>query len=209
MKAYDIQLSETRDYHIHTNMIGHASPLMSLDNIVQTAQRKGLEEIAVTEHVRRSSNWVCDYVRVLRGLKTELRVLIGFEAKVLASDGELDIDPILAEEHLVIGSFHTFDEPERFFEANVNLAQNPCVDIIGHLGLCNDRKLSLSPEQERELVNVLKMNQKVVELNSRYCLPASSLLCKLAAAGVRLCYGSDAHALDEIGRFKWRLPDEI
>ena len=43
------------DYHIHTNYNNHSASNLTVKNVVQKAERKGLEIIALTEHVTNSN----------------------------------------------------------------------------------------------------------------------------------------------------------
>ena len=50
------------DYHIHTNYNDHSDSNLTVKNVVIEAERKGLEIIALTEHVRESSEWIPNYL---------------------------------------------------------------------------------------------------------------------------------------------------
>jgi histidinol phosphatase-like PHP family hydrolase len=46
------------DYHVHTNYNDHSDSNLTVKNVVEEAERKGLEIIALTEHVRELSIWI-------------------------------------------------------------------------------------------------------------------------------------------------------
>ncbi|MGE5634240.1 MAG: PHP domain-containing protein, partial [Deltaproteobacteria bacterium] len=50
------------DYHIHTNYNDHSASNLTVKNIIKEAERKGLELIALTEHVRKTSEWISEYL---------------------------------------------------------------------------------------------------------------------------------------------------
>lgn len=203
MKSFHLYFSKEADYHIHTNFINHADNEMSISNIVSEARQKGLKTIAITEHIRKDSTWANKYLEEIANTKSEITIIPGFEAKVLNKKGELDILNKYTKNYLVIGSFHTFSDPNDFYEATLNLTKNPKVDIIGHFGFCNDFIMNLTEEQENTIINSIKKNNKIVEINSKYSLPQKDFVIKLIKAGVNLCYGSDSHSLKEIGVIKW------
>lgn len=47
------------DYHIHTN---YSDGRDSVEKYILEAKKKGLTEIAITDHIWRTSEWVDDYV---------------------------------------------------------------------------------------------------------------------------------------------------
>ena len=79
------------DYHIHTNYNDHSASNLTVKNVVIEAERKGLEIIAITEHVRETSKWIPSYLMDISNYiqKTNVKVIPGFEAKIL-SDGNID-----------------------------------------------------------------------------------------------------------------------
>ena len=59
MRDYVIEIMNLReDYHVHTNYNDHSDSDLTVKNVVEEAERKGLEIIALTEHVRESSKWI-------------------------------------------------------------------------------------------------------------------------------------------------------
>jgi putative hydrolase len=205
MKKFKIILDKKRNYHNHTNYNDHADHDMSVEKVIRKAEESGLTEIAITEHVRKDSSWVANFLQDIDRVQTEINVIKGFEAKVLNIKGELDISKTLARQFLVIGSFHIFQPVEYFFEALLNLTRNPYVDIIGHLGLCNDMRILLTDKQIDALIFSIKHHNKVVEINSKYKLPFREIIEKFIKSKVMLCYGSDAHRIADIGVIKWGI----
>ena len=72
------------------------------------AKRKKLKSIAITEHVRKSSEWIYDYVGEIEHQRkyTDIKVIIGFEAKILL-DGTIDCIDDLTRNFFIIASFHS------------------------------------------------------------------------------------------------------
>ena len=92
------------DYHVHTNYNDHSDSNLTVKNVVKEAERKGLQIIALTEHVRESSKWIPNYLNEISNYKekTNVKVIPGFEAKIL-SDGNIDCREEIARE---IGRAH-------------------------------------------------------------------------------------------------------
>ena len=164
----------------------------------------GLKVIALTEHVRRTSDWVPRY---LDEIKTEtattssnkLKVISGFEAKIL-KDGSIDCCEEYSKDHFIVASFHTiFGDKGMWIEALKSAIQNPDVDVIGHLA--PEPTFDLNEEELSELASLLSSNHKIIELNAKYHRPPPKWLLKFKEQDIRFHLGSDAHSLQEIGNF--------
>lgn len=84
-----------QDMHLHTNYSdGKNSP----EEMIRAAISLGISNICFTDHVRKDSLWVVDYINELESLKSKfkdkIRIDIGVEAKVLDFDGCLDCPEI-------------------------------------------------------------------------------------------------------------------
>jgi histidinol phosphatase-like PHP family hydrolase len=164
----------------------------------------GLKVIALTEHVRRTSDWVPRY---LDEIKTEtattssnkLKVISGFEAKIL-KDGSIDCCEEYSKDHFIVASFHTiFGDKRMWIEALKSAIQNPDVDVIGHLA--PEPTFDLNDEELSELASLIFSNHKIIELNAKYHRPPPKWLLKFKEQDIRFHLGSDAHSLQEIGNF--------
>ena len=58
------------DYHIHTNYNDHSASDLTIENVIKQAELKQLELIALTEHVRKTSDWVYSYIDEISKFKT-------------------------------------------------------------------------------------------------------------------------------------------
>lgn len=78
------------DFHIHTTFSDGTS---ELHDYVKIADFYKFKTIAFTDHIWSNSKWFPEYVKMIEdyqcGIKTEL--LVGFEAKALSPEGELDV----------------------------------------------------------------------------------------------------------------------
>jgi histidinol phosphatase-like PHP family hydrolase len=96
------------DYHIHTNYNDHSASNLTVKNIIKEAERKELELVALTEHVRKTSEWISEYLNEISEYKekTKVKVVTGFEAKIMGN-GNIDCRNDIARDYFIIASFHT------------------------------------------------------------------------------------------------------
>jgi putative hydrolase len=197
-------LDKDQDYHVHCNYNDHSASDLTVKNIIARAEDIGLRVIALTEHVRRTSDWVPRYLgeittetATLSGNK--LKVITGFEAKIL-KDGSIDCCEEYSKDHFIVASFHTiFGDKGMWIEALKSAIQNPDVDVIGHLA--PEPTFDLNDEELSELASLIFSNHKIIELNAKYHRPPPKWLLKFKEQDIRFHLGSDAHSLQEIGNF--------
>ncbi len=189
------------DFHVHTSYNDHSSPNLNIASAVEYADSIGLKTLAFTEHVRRESNWVNDYVNEIErnNTKRNLKLITGFEAKILR-DGSIDCLPKYSADYFIIASFHTiYGNKKIWMNAIKNAIKNPDVNVIGHLA--PESTFSLNNEEVVEICQLLKEHGKIVELNAKYNRPPLDWVLKFKENGVGFHLGSDAHSLNEIGEF--------
>jgi putative hydrolase len=164
----------------------------------------GLKVIALTEHVRRTSDWVPRYLdeittETATTSSNKLKVISGFEAKILR-DGSIDCCEEYSKDHFIVASFHTiFGDKRMWIEALKSAIQNPDVNVIGHLA--PEPTFDLNDEELSELASLMFSNHKTIELNAKYHRPPPKWLLKFKEQNIRFHLGSDAHSLQEIGNF--------
>lgn len=173
---------------------------MTIRNVIRRAEAMGLRTIAFTEHVRKTSEWVTDYLGEIERVNSKIRIISGFEAKIL-SDGSIDCPREIAEKHFIVASFHTkYGDKEVWMNALRRAIMNPDVDVIGHLA--SEDTFDLDPGELEDLARILVGNEKIIELNAKYRRPPESWVRIFRRNGVRFHLGSDAHSIGEIGNFK-------
>ena len=142
------------DLHIHTKYCGHA-PGMSIEAIVEAAERKQLETIAITAHIFSEDDLLLipTIKSQLAAIKTDVNVIVGAEvdADGMRTDGKLvtgkldDIPYVLGSIHYIPGTgiypSSPQDNPlgaEEFFQAwqstLIGLVSNPRLDTLAHPG---------------------------------------------------------------------------
>jgi len=101
------------DWHVHTS---YSDGRATLEEMVAAAARRGLAEVAVTDHGPRGMFIGVREAGVYRELKQraarlaelyQVRVLVGAEANVISLDGEIDIPPVVTSElDLLMAGLH-------------------------------------------------------------------------------------------------------
>jgi putative hydrolase len=190
------------DYHIHTNYNDHSASNLTVKNVVMEAERKGLEIIAITEHVRETSKWIPSYLLDISKYiqKTNVKVIPGFEAKIL-SDGNIDCRKEIARDYFIIASFHTkYHDKAIWINALTKAIENKYVNVIGHLS--PESSFQIDSKEIEEFAELLIKHGKIVELNAKYQMPPESWIKIFIKRGVKFHLGSDAHSLNEIGNYE-------
>ena len=204
-------MDKDKDYHVHCNYNDHSASDLTIKNIIARAEKIGLKVIALTEHVRRTSDWVPRYLDEIRvetaaARSDKLKVIPGFEAKIL-KDGSIDCCEEYSKDYFIVASFHTMFEDKRIWiEALKRALHNPDVDVIGHLA--PEPTFDLNDDELSELASVIFSNDKIIELNAKYHRPPPKWILKFKEQNVKFHLGSDAHSLQEIGNFS-RISDLI
>jgi putative hydrolase len=201
-------LNVKEDLHIHCNYNDHSSKDLTIPNIIAKSESLGLERIAITEHVRKNSEWTKDYINEINHYipKTRLKILKGFEAKILV-DGDIDCpSEFLNKDYFIIASFHTKYNKEVWYEGLIKAIRNPNVDVIGHLAPEID--FSIDESELKNIGDLIVANGKKIEINSKYIRPPKEFLKIFKKCGVKFHLGSDAHAIKDIGNFS-RIKDLI
>jgi putative hydrolase len=198
-------LDKHQDYHIHCNYNDHSASDLTIKNVIARAEKIGLTVIALTEHVRRTSDWVPSYLGEIitetaaAASNNKLKVIPGFEAKIL-KDGSIDCCEQYSKDHFIVASFHSvFGDKRIWIEALKSAIQNPDVDVIGHLA--PEPTFDLNDWELSDLASLISSNLKIIELNAKYHRPPPKWLLKFKEQNVRFHLGSDAHSLQEIGNF--------
>lgn len=197
-------MDKDQDYHVHSNYNDHSASDLTVKNIIARGEKIGLRVIALTEHVRRTSDWIPRYLEEIRAEtaaanNNKLKLIPGFEAKIL-KDGSIDCCEEYSRDYFIVASFHTiFGDKRIWIEALTSAIQNPDVDVIGHLA--PEPTFDLNDEELSDLASLIFSNRKIIEINAKYHRPPSRWLLKFKEHEVKFHLGSDAHSLEEIGNF--------
>ena len=218
------------DYHMHSEFSECSSDTSIVKNILE-AQRVGLKRIAITDHgLELRPDWIGSYFQKIEEARRwcEIDVLTGIECDIGAR-GKSVVSPSLLEDFdVVIGSIHALPSHHpsgnRFtyspVEANVleeyritvlSALASRWMRILAHPTDIGWSKILLPEYVEEEIASTLRTSNVAIEINFHHKDPALSLLQRCAAQGVTLTPVSDAHSLNEIGRFEWHksVVDEL
>ena len=190
------------DYHIHTNYNDHSAVNLTIKNVIKEAERKGLELIALTEHVRKNSEWIPEYLNEISEYKekTKVKVVTGFEAKIM-EDGSIDCREDIARDYFIIASFHTkYYDKTVWTNALKKAIENKYINVIGHLA--PESSFRLDTKEIEEFAKLIYKHKKIVEVNAKYKRPPENWIKVFIKNGVMFHLGSDAHSLNEIGNYE-------
>ena len=196
------------DYHVHCNYNDHSSPDLTIRNVIRRATEINLEALAITEHVRKTSDWIPKYLKEIdshtknysENHDSNLRVISGFEAKILAN-GSVNCPEEYSKNYFLIASFHNiFGNKEIWINALKKAIENPDVDVIGHIA--PEPTFTLETDEIDALASLIVENEKIVEINAKYRRPPPTWILTFSKRGVKFHLGSDAHSLQQIGQFE-------
>ena len=190
------------DYHIHTNYNDHSAVNLTIKNVIKEAERKGLELIALTEHVRKNSEWIPEYLNEISEYKekTKVKVVTGFEAKIM-EDGSIDCREDIARDYFIIASFHTkYYDKTVWTNALKKAIENKYINVIGHLA--PESSFQLDTKEIEEFAKLINKHKKIVEVNAKYKRPPENWIKVFIKNEVKFHLGSDAHSLTEIGNYE-------
>jgi putative hydrolase len=197
-----VTLDILEDYHVHSSYNDHSALDLTVKNALDRAAEVGLKTLAFTEHVRRSSSWVPQYIKEIKNLRESsmTNVIIGFEAKIL-SDGSIDCLEEYSEAYFIIASFHSvYSDKKKWMDALIKTIENPHVNVIGHLA--PEPTFHLDDGEIDFIASRIVLHEKIVEINAKYHRPPRDWILSFREKGVRFHLGSDAHSVSEIGRFE-------
>ena len=198
-----ITLNTKEDYHVHCNFNNHSAPDLTIRNVIKQCKEIGLQTLALTEHVRKGSDWIPNYLKEIEScLDTHncMRIITGFEAKILI-DGSIDCPKEYSKNYFLIASFHTvYNDKQVWIEALNKAIENPDVNVIGHIA--PEPTFTLEKSEVNALASLIVKNKKIVELNAKYHRPPQEWIQIFKKQGVKFHLGSDAHSLHDIGRFE-------
>ena len=201
-------INQKEDFHVHANYNDHSAEDLTVENVIKRAEEIGLETLAFTEHIRRSSDWMENYLADIKNYSknSKVKILSGFEGKIL-EDGSIDCPKKYAEDYFLIASFHTkYEDKKTWFNALITAIKNPDVNVIGHLA--PEPNHTIEPNEIEAIAKTAANHNKIVEINAKYIRPPLEWISIFRDNGVKFHLGSDAHALENIGNFE-KLTEQI
>ena len=196
------------DWHMHTSYTDGQNTVLEM---AEQAEKNGLKLIAFTEHVTKEMSYDFDQlirdIKEARKLHPSMKILVGCEAKILDTEGTLDVpEDVLKKCEIVIASFHTFPYSDKtnLLTAMRNLIRNPEVDIWGHpTKHIHALGITLSSREAESLIEMCRSYNVLVEHSLRY--PSTQWFANRALMlGAPVVFNSDAHSVNEIRKLEYR-----
>jgi putative hydrolase len=189
------------DFHVHSNYNDHSAPDLTIANVVRQAEELNLVTVAFTEHIRKTSNWLTEYLREIESFSKDspVKIIPGFEAKILV-DGSINCPEDYGKNYFLIASFHTlYHDKSVWLKALTRAIENPSVDVIGHIA--PETSFRMEQDEVEDLASLIVKNKKIIEINAKYHRPPPEWIVPFMEKGVKFHLGSDAHRLEDIGQF--------
>ncbi|MGB9596890.1 MAG: PHP domain-containing protein [Candidatus Poribacteria bacterium] len=206
------------DMHLHSKFSDGEN---TIDELVEKALELGYNMIAITDHVRRTTDWLDEYVaeiELARRKYPKIKIYSGIEAKVIDLEGNIDAQEWFFDKvDLVLSAFHRIPKGEDIFLSKdeiynnkamaldlwyrgfVKVLENKNVHIIAHpTAILRRFEIEVPLEMKKDIARKVKKNRKIIELNIRYKVPDTQLFKLLCNEGVYFSIGSDSHNLKDL-----------
>jgi len=192
------------DMHIHTSKSDGRD---SLHNIVEAAEMKGLDLIAITDHGPGHGSGITEQQALQTKQEASLlqpnyhvRILAGIEAEILPT-GEVFLNGREGLD-IVLASFHGALSEEVYYRAVLRAVADPRVDVLAHHAWMAGHFINIDKYDDM-LVELMAANEVAIEINSKHGLPTWDFLQKCKDKGVSYTIGSDAHKALDVGSVAW------
>ena len=215
MREFDSYNSKI-DMHMHTNWTDGKN---SLFQMMDQANINKMNMIAITDHIRKESDYFWDYISEINKVKNKyhMRIYSGFEAKILDVYGNIDISNVAVDmADIIVASVHRisymgkFQLPKEFSfeelaqqELNFSLSairNSKKINVIGHSGGMSISTYGKFPEEYFEnIVYECAKNDIAFEFNYKYHQVFEKILKQmLFEYNPYVSVGSDAHEVNKI-----------
>lgn len=219
----------TFDYHTHT-IYSHG--LGTIADNVKAAHRKGLKEIAISDHGPGHVAYGLKKVKIqnmrndieaLKPLYPDMKILLGIEANIIDKSGGLDIDKELAKQFdLILAGYHygTFGKnpilagtihAANFFATCSKRRIDPLVKLNTEMMIKavyeNNIAILTHPGSKayvdiREIAKACADTNTLMEISNSHRHLTVNEIKEAAKENVRFVISSDAHVPDSVGRFE-------
>jgi histidinol phosphatase-like PHP family hydrolase len=192
------------DMHLHTSKSDGRD---SLHNMVEAAEAKGLDVIAITDHGPGHGSGITEKQALETKREAELlqpnyhvKILAGIEAEILPT-GEVLLDRSEGLD-IVLASFHGAPSEEVYYRAVLRAVTDPNVDVLAHHAWITGRFSPVTKYNDM-LIELMAAHDVAIEINSKHALPSWDFLQKCKERGVKYTIGSDAHKAADVGSVAW------
>ncbi len=205
------------DYHIHSFHSKDATG--SIDAIVQSAIKKGLSEIGLTEHGFLHADGIsrAELIRIKREIHEarkkygdRIKIYFGIEANLINHKGDIDLtreeqdqfDYIILGFHKRVRGIKNLIPHIKMFGkkhiekntmAYITAIQKNKIKILAHLNYATNVDV-------KKLSRVARENNVLIELNGKRVLFSAEEIKELINEKVDFIINSDSHSPEEVGR---------
>jgi putative hydrolase len=223
------------DFHVHSTFSDGASTLA--ENVAAARERR-LRTLCLVDHVRRDTTWLPDFAAAVAAIRDQQardrqgpRVLSGVEAKILDTEGRLDVPPVLDGIDLVLIADHQFPGdggPVHPEQARADIASGAMTPAEALERLCEASANALgATDRGRVLAHLFSVLPKIgldeemvpqalldhlarrvakagamAEINEKWACPSARTVTALARADVSIVAGSDSHHCRDVGVYR-------
>lgn len=220
----------THDMHVHSTF---SDGTATLDQNVRRAESLGLTELTLVDHVRVDTEWLPGYVAAVAALRptTTVTLYTGIEAKILRTDGALDVpadrtgvDVVYIADHQVPGlrgpehpsavraaiadgTRAAADVIDAIVCGTVNAMRSHPGGVLAHLFSLLPKvgldERDVTDEQLSLLARTAHETGTTVEISERWRCPGPRALHMFARQDVRIVVSTDSHAIETLGIYDW------
>ena len=211
------------DYHTHTNLARGHIPLFntlfgehakgSIESNVKAGIKRGLKEIAITDHGYRhiafgmKSHKYEEIRKLIDDLnnsslvkENNFKILLGVECNIVSKDGDIDVkDEAIEYLDIICAGYHRGAVSNIFIkrnytEAAINAIKKYDITILNH-------PLDYVNPDVIEIGKVAVQRNTAFEINRSHRNMDVETIKKLKNLGVKFSLGSDAHKSEDVGEF--------
>ncbi|GAA0742759.1 PHP domain-containing protein [Clostridium oceanicum] len=211
------------DYHTHTNIAKGHIPLFniifgahakgSIESNVKAGIKRGLKEIAITDHgykhvifgmklnqYKKIRKEIDDYNKSSLLKKNNFKILLGVECNIITKKGDIDIkDEILDYLDIICVGYHpgSLQNPfllRNYTEGAINAIKKYDITILNH-------PLEHVNPDIIEIGKVAVERNTALEINRSHRNMDIETIKKMKSMGVKFSLGSDAHKSKDVGCF--------
>lgn len=205
--------------HIHSNFSDGKNTIFEM---AEAAYRLGLKKICFTDHVRKDTKWVNDYISEIQRVRdlVPIEIQIGVETKIIDFHGNLDIPGDLPKDIIQVAAIHRITDGnggyiskndtdiingeralECWFKALEGLKENKSVSRIAHpFSMVPFLKPKLDKDFWDRIENIFDDSDYLIELNLKYdnSFVPSHFWKKYKN---RIVIGTDSHSINDLPVF--------
>ena len=215
------------DYHTHSTYSGDAKG--TIEENVEAAKKKGLREIAITDHGPKHIGYgvnkkdvkkIRKEIDELNRVNPDIEVKFGIEANIIGTDGKIDVDEEMRKElDILLAGFHFGSIPDKLIEGTKVQLYNVLSPLLPSIER-KSRVLNTKSVVEalnkydidilthpgakasidtKEVAKASVKNDTALEINSSHGHLTVEYIKVAMKEGAKFVINSDAHRPEDIG----------